>query len=152
MMRGWMVLVAAMIAGPAWAQDVSAVRVTQPVLVAASTAQRPTALFMTIDNTSSQDLSLVAVTTPACGRTELHDHLHEDGVMRMRQVDRVTVPAQGQVVLKPMGLHVMCFDPVLPQTVGEAVDLTLAFDGAPDVAVVGQMVSFKQVMAPASHH
>lgn len=69
-----------------------------------------TAAFMVLKNDANQAVKLVAASSPAAGRAELHTHLHENGVMKMRQVESIEIPAKGEVVLKPGSLHIMLFE------------------------------------------
>ncbi|MEZ6962653.1 MULTISPECIES: copper chaperone PCu(A)C [unclassified Aeromonas] len=69
-----------------------------------------TAAFMVLKNDADQAVKLVAASSPAAGRAELHTHLHENGVMKMRQVESIEIPAKGEVVLKPGSLHIMLFE------------------------------------------
>ncbi|WP_421240775.1 copper chaperone PCu(A)C [Aeromonas enteropelogenes] len=69
-----------------------------------------TAAFMVLKNDADQAVKLVAASSPAAGRAELHNHLHENGVMKMRQVESIEIPAKGEVVLKPGSLHIMLFE------------------------------------------
>lgn len=69
-----------------------------------------TAAFMVLENDADQAVKLVAASSPAAGRAELHTHLHENGVMKMRQVESIEIPAKGEVVLKPGSLHIMLFE------------------------------------------
>ncbi len=101
-------------------------------LVSAMDTTRPTAMFFTLKNTNDTDRVLTAVTTPACGRTELHDHIKDGDVLRMRQVPNVTLKPSETVSFAPLSLHVMCFEPKLPMTVGSNVPVTLTFTNADD--------------------
>ncbi|MFM5337196.1 MULTISPECIES: copper chaperone PCu(A)C [Aeromonas] len=69
-----------------------------------------TAAFMVLKNDADQAVKLVAASSPAADRAELHTHLHENGVMKMRQVESIEIPAKGEVVLKPGSLHIMLFE------------------------------------------
>ncbi len=66
-----------------------------------------TAAFMTIENNSETDNALVAASSPAAKKVELHQHTHSDGMMRMRQVERIETPAQASAALEPGGYHMM---------------------------------------------
>ncbi len=92
------------------------------------------AAYLTITSLGTAD-RLVGFTTPACNRPELHTHIDEDGVMRMRQVDAIDVPAGGVAELKPGGLHMMLIDLNGHLVEGETLDLTLVFEEAGEVAV-----------------
>lgn len=124
-------------------------------LAAAVSADRPTAIFFTIKNTGPIPGSLISVDTPLCGRTELHDHMHENGVMKMRQVPQVDIPAGESVTFKPMGLHVMCFDPVLPHTPGTDFDMTFHFSDGGLAHASGRVVPLAESIRgkePAPDH
>lgn len=84
--------------------------------------------FMTIRNGGSSDRKLVKADSPAANTVELHTHINDQGMMKMRQVKAIDVKAHGQAELKPGSYHIMLID--LKQTLkeGESVALTLTFD------------------------
>ncbi len=53
---------------------------------------------------------------------------NEGGVMRMRRVDSLDLPAGKTVVLEPGGYHVMLLDIVRPLKAGERVAVTLVIE------------------------
>ncbi|BDU40529.1 copper chaperone PCu(A)C [Vibrio nigripulchritudo] len=96
--------------------------------VRATPPNAPTsAAFMHIMNTSDKDRAIVSATTPVAGRVELHTVITEGDVMKMRQVDSIEIPANGDVSLKPGGLHIMLFDLTKSLKEGDSADLTLTF-------------------------
>jgi copper(I)-binding protein len=89
----------------------------------------PTTLaFMTIKNSGSVDRKLLKADSPVAKTVELHNHINDNGVMRMRQVQEIEVKAKGQAELKTGSYHVMLID--LKQTLkeGDSVPITLTFD------------------------
>lgn len=86
--------------------------------------QKATGAFMQLQSPS--DSSLVAVSSPVAKIVELHTMSMDGGVMKMRQVDSIALPAGGTVDLKPGGLHVMLMD-VSALKDGETVPLKLTF-------------------------
>lgn len=84
--------------------------------------------FMTIKNSGGSDRKLVKADSPAAKTVELHTHINDQGMMKMRPVKAVDVKAHGQAELKPGSHHIMLID--LKQTLkeGETVPLTLTFD------------------------
>ena len=86
-----------------------------------------TAAFMVLKNDADQPVKLVAAAPAAAGRAELHTHLHENGVMKMRQVESIEIPAKGEAVLKPGSLHIMLFE-VGTLSEQTPVPLTLTMD------------------------
>jgi len=90
--------------------------------------------YLTITSLGEAD-RLVGYSTPACNRPELHTHIENDGIMQMRQVEAVEVPAGGVAELKPGGLHLMMIDLNQRLEEGATVDITLVFENAGEVAV-----------------
>ena len=88
--------------------------------------QTATGAFMEI--TSKSGASLVGAASPVAGVTEVHEMKMDDGVMKMRAVARLDLPAGKPVILGPGGYHVMLMN--LKQTIktGESVPLTLQFE------------------------
>ena len=68
-----------------------------------------TAAFMEINNTSDKDVILTSASLEGADRVEIHTHLHEDGVMKMRQIFELPIKAGSSVTLAPGGLHLMVF-------------------------------------------
>lgn len=86
--------------------------------------------YFDIVNQGGEDV-LLAANSNASARVELHNHIHEDGLMKMRQVDHVDVPREGTVSFQSGGLHVMMFN---ADTDGP-VTLTLDFKTHDDITV-----------------
>ncbi len=117
---------------PALAQG-AAVRIdaVDPHVRLAPPNARATGAFMTLKNTGDADAVLVSASSPAARIVELHDHINDNGVMRMRQIRQIVVPARGAVELKPGSLHVMLIDMPQPLQEGTQVAITLEFsDGS----------------------
>jgi periplasmic copper chaperone A len=73
---------------------------------------------------------LMSVTSPVAGRAELHTHMMDGDVMKMRRVDSVQLTPGEPVVLKPHGDHIMLMDLKRPLKVGDLIKLTLMFEKA----------------------
>ena len=93
------------------------------------------AAFLTVKNAGAEADRLIAAKSPVADRVELHTHLHENGVMKMRQVDAIDVPASGEATLEPGGNHVMLMGLKAPLKEGETFPLTLVFEKAGEVTV-----------------
>ncbi len=90
---------------------------------------------MTIENHADQTERLVGVSTPMAERADIHNTINDDGVMRMRPIDDIDVPAKGQAELAPGGLHIMLIG--LEERLAEdsLFPLTLHFENAGDVEI-----------------
>jgi len=91
--------------------------------------------FLRITNRGSVPDRLLAAATDAARVVELHTHIREGEVMRMRPVPDIPIPPGQTVVLQPGGLHVMLIGLTRPLVQGERVPLTLRFERAGEVRV-----------------
>jgi copper(I)-binding protein len=86
--------------------------------------------YFDIINQGGADV-LLAASSDVSARVELHNHIHEGGLMKMRQVEQIDVPRKGKVSFKSGGLHVMMFN----ADIDEPVTLTLDFKTHKDITV-----------------
>lgn len=77
--------------------------------------------------------SLVSVSSPAAQRVELHTHVMEGNVMKMRKVESIDIKAGETKVLKPSGDHLMLFDLKGPLEEGGKLPLVLKFKSSGEV-------------------
>lgn len=106
------------------------------------------AAFMLLKNTSDEARAAVSASSNVSDRTELHSHTNDNGVMRMRQVERIDIPAGGSAVLEPGGYHVMLIGLRQPLAPGDEIAIELTFDdGSTERANVPV-----QKMAGGGHH
>lgn len=115
--------------------------VTAPWARASAAMARAGAAFMQITNAGTED-RLVAAAADVSERIELHTHIMEDGVMRMREVEGgIAIGAESDTMLEPGGLHVMFLGLDGPFEEGTSFPLTLTFEQAGEVTVDVQVRS-----------
>jgi periplasmic copper chaperone A len=73
---------------------------------------------------------LVAASTPAAARAELHESAMAGMVMKMRPLAAVALPAGQSVAFAPGGMHIMLLGLKAPLRAGQSFPLTLTFAGA----------------------
>jgi len=114
--------------------------------------QKVAGVYMEI--VSRTNTALVAVASPVAARAELHSMALEDGVMKMRPLERIELPAGTAVKLAPGGLHIMLIDLKQPLQRGEKVPVTLTVlqldSGSRSALTVRAEV--RDVDANAHHH
>jgi len=128
---------ALLLAAPARAHHdtvVGAITIGHPWARAAG-ANTNGAAYMTLRNSGAQPDRLVAASTPIARTVELHTHIRDGEVMRMRPVADIPLPAGQTVHLRPGGLHVMLIGLTEPLRQGATVPLTLRFERAGEVTV-----------------
>ena len=121
--RSSMVAIGVMISSSAGAQVTVAdawVRATVP-------GQPVAAAYLKIR--SARAAKLVAVRTPVTARAEIHEMRMDGGIMRMRPVTRLELPAGKMVELKPGGYHLMLMNIAKPLRPGEVVPIALVIEG-----------------------
>ena len=91
-------------------------------------AQKATGAFMEI--TSSETAALLTASSPVAGVVEIHTMKMEDGVMKMRALPKLDLPAGKAVKLAPGGNHVMLMDLKQQMKKGDVVPITLKIEGA----------------------
>jgi copper(I)-binding protein len=88
------------------------------------------AVYFILRNRGAAADRLVAARTEVAGVVELHLSSIEDGVMRMRQVAGIEVPARGEARLEPGGYHLMLIGVNRELSVGDRFEIKLEFDSA----------------------
>ena len=125
---------------PAQAHDYKAgdITIDHPWARATAASQANGAAYMTLDNHGAAD-RLVGAESIAADRIELHTHIDDKGVMRMRQLDAIDLPAGQITELEPGGLHLMMLELDSPLTEGETFPLILTFEKAGRIEVEVQV-------------
>ncbi len=65
--------------------------------------------YLGLFNVGDKERVLIKVNSPHAQRVEIHDHLHEGGVMRMRKLGQLPIGAGRDQQFKSHGLHLMLF-------------------------------------------
>lgn len=138
----------------AWAATVAeSVEISDPYVRMVPPNAPATAAFMTITNKDGKDHAVVSAKGYINKITELHTHLHDNGVMRMRQVDKIDLPAGGTTALQPGGLHVMLIGLNEPVQEGQKIQIDLTFDdgSTKSVEAVGRPIVPMKGMQMGGH-
>lgn len=86
------------------------------------------AAFMVLHNPGEAEVRLVDAHSPVATVLELHNHVDVDGVMQMRRIPEIAIPAGGSATLAPGGLHLMLIGLTQPLVEGEPVAIELVFE------------------------
>ena len=111
-------------------------RIHEPWARATIGVSKTAAAYLTVMNQGSDADHLIGIATPVAENAMLHTTaIGDDGVMKMRPVEAIEVPAGGEVRLEPGGPHIMLMGVHEPLMAGEHFPLTLSFERAGDVTV-----------------
>lgn len=97
------------------------------------------AAYMVIASDEDDELVAASVDPSIAGAVEVHEVVMQDGMMRMRQVSGIPLPAGEAVTLEPGGYHVMLLDMPAMLEAGTEVDITLTFASGSKVIVTAEV-------------
>lgn len=97
--------------------------------------QKNTAAYMIINNNSQKTYLLVGATSSVADRVELHSVLMENGMVKMRPVDTITLLPQQQVALQPGDLHLMLIDVNIELTKDTLVPICLEIKDSANICM-----------------
>lgn len=100
--------------------------------------------YMRINNNNEKTVTLVRVTSKISSRIEMHQHSMDDGMMRMRQIDSISINGNSHVLLQPSGLHLMIFNLQQMLKHKDNVELTLHFSNEQSIVVQLPVQSIKK--------
>ncbi|HEY1091599.1 MAG TPA: copper chaperone PCu(A)C, partial [Burkholderiaceae bacterium] len=104
------------------------VKVSEAWVRATVAQQKVSGAFMHLQAAGA--MRLVAASTPAAERVEIHTMSMDGDRMRMREIEGVELPAGAPVALQPGGRHLMLMGLKKPLQAGTRLPLTLTFVGA----------------------
>ncbi|OAB58107.1 hypothetical protein AY599_07255 [Leptolyngbya valderiana BDU 20041] len=81
--------------------------------------------FMGLENPGDEPIVLTGGESERFGRVEIHTMSMDEGVMRMRKLDSLEIPAGETVALRPGGLHLMLMQPQGRFELGDHFELEL---------------------------
>jgi len=112
------------------AARVWALSIEQPYAPELPPVSETGAAYLAIANAGEQPDRLLGASSPIAERVEIHAHVHEGGVMRMKKLDGLEVPPGGTVRFEPGGRHLMLIGLERPLEAGGEFRLTLRFRDA----------------------
>jgi periplasmic copper chaperone A len=97
------------------------------------------AIYMVISNTGDQDDALISVRSDVSAHVEIHATTDTNGVMAMRPVDSIALPAHSSVSLQAGVYHVMLVGRTRTVQRGEQVAVQLQFQHAGSITVQAEV-------------
>lgn len=96
------------------------------------------AAFMNIHNRGGTADRLVSASSDIAEMVEIHSHEHVNGMMQMRKIDGVDLPAGGSATFQAGGLHIMFLGLRESLDDGKTFPMTLNFEhgGSLDIMVM----------------
>jgi periplasmic copper chaperone A len=89
--------------------------------------------YFDIVNRGATPVALVGARSDACASIELHTHIHDGDVMRMRRLDRVELPVSEPVAFASGGHHLMLIQ--FADVTTPSIPVTLTFSDGSELTV-----------------
>ncbi|MEM7168963.1 MAG: copper chaperone PCu(A)C [Pseudomonadota bacterium] len=112
------------------------IQLTEPWARASAGPAKNGAAYITITNHGTEADRLIGLRSEAAARNELHTHIMENDVAKMRPVEAIEIPAGASVKLMPGGDHIMFMGLHDSLKEGESVTITLIFEKAGEVGIL----------------
>ena len=138
-------VVASVAAGCSSGGGTAEVKATDAWARASSAMASAGAAYMTIENTGSAADALIGASSPAATTAEVHETLAmgspapgasgDGGMMGMRPIARLEIPAGGSVELKPGSYHIMLIGLKHDLKPGDTIEITLKFERVGEIKV-----------------
>jgi copper(I)-binding protein len=97
------------------------------------------AVYVKVSNHGQSPDAIVSASSEAAETVELHEVINDAGVMRMRPVPRIDLPAGATVELKPGGYHVMLLGLRGDLKPGATVKVTLSLEKGGPMTIEAQV-------------
>lgn len=123
--------------------------VSEPYVKITPPNAKNTAIFMSIENKSNKDIKLIDAKSTFPKNTEIHTHIHEDGMMKMIRIKDITIKANSTLLLKPKSYHIMLMG--IPKGIDKdsKVDVELFFDNGESIKL--ENIPSKEVIHHHKH-
>jgi len=92
-------------------------------------------VYFVLRNPGARPDRLIAVSTPVADKAELHTHVQDGDMLRMRKIDAIDLAPASTTALTSGGLHVMLMGLKQPLVKDQTFPLTLVFEHAGPVTV-----------------
>lgn len=122
------------------------ISVDSPYVREVPPGQMTSASFLILKNDSAKNIALIKASSDVAKNVELHEHVHEGGMMKMRQVKQIDVAANSATSLKPGGYHIMLIGLTRKIKAGDRVNINLEFDNGDKKTIKAEVKKIMQGM------
>lgn len=137
---------------PAWSQSFGAedeLSISGAYVRGLPPGLETTAAYMEITNRSSRDQVLVGARSPAAKSVMIHRTQGDNGMLSMKHMARLTIPAGATVKLESGAMHLMLMGVEQTLREGDELSLVLVFDGGLELSL---QVPVKSVLQETHSH
>ena len=81
--------------------------------------------YFKLENKTDTDISLVGAQSESFAMAMIHDTVIENEIAKMQHLDKLVIPANSEITLAPLGMHLMLMRPHEPLDLGDSASVTL---------------------------
>ena len=111
-----------------------------------------TTAHFSFTNKSDKPIRLIGAKSKAAKVVEIHEHVMIDGLMKMQKVNNITIPANGEIVFKPGGYHIMFIGLYEEIKEGDNVEFFLILDDGKKISATAIATTDSQDSHKKMHH
>ncbi|SIS59815.1 copper chaperone PCu(A)C [Neptunomonas antarctica] len=111
--------------------------------------QMNSAAFMQLKNKGEHEITLTKASSDVAKNVELHTHINDNGIMRMRKINDIKVPAGKIISLQPGGMHIMLIGLTRNLNIGDNIGLSLEFSDGTQQSLE---IPVKDIMSMGNTH
>lgn len=126
------------LAATAFASDIMVMNAEAPASL--TPVSKTAAIYMILMNHGAEADVLKGLTTPVATHATPHRTINDNGVMKMRQIEKLEFGPQEMMTFAPGGNHIMLTGLMAPLKAGQTFPLVMTFEKAGDVTVTVQVV------------
>ena len=93
------------------------------------------AIFMQIANDGDKDDAVIGASAKVAKSVELHTHIKEGDIYRMREIDKIPLQSHSTTELKPGGLHIMLMGLHEPLKQGDEFELLIKLESGEKITL-----------------
>lgn len=112
-----------------------AIEIRDPWVREPNPARPVGAAFMTIENKGDTGVTLIGASSKAAEVVEIHEMTMSEGVMKMRMIEKLEIPARSTARLEPGGYHLMLIRLTGALKDGDSVEIELKLEGGEIIKV-----------------
>ena len=79
--------------------------------------------YAVLSNSAGKTLTVVSASSAAFAKVEMHETITENGIAKMRAIEKLVIPANSKVEFAPSGKHFMLIEPSSTLKSGDVVSV-----------------------------
>ncbi|WP_157369024.1 copper chaperone PCu(A)C [Algicola sagamiensis] len=108
--------------------------------------------YLVVDNYGNQKVTIKSVSSNVADKTEIHTHVMEGDMMKMRKLDQLAVPAKSKVTFEPGGHHIMFLGLTKDISKQQSIEVIFTLQDGRQLVSQAKVVSLMPKKEHSHHH